>query len=351
MSKETNNPYFGKPGRQFWKKAISEVPPGFLENLSNPQIKINRSTRVSSMGSCFAQRIGQFLESSSFNFTRYEIPILDSESILDTTLVSSANYGNIYTVRHALQLLNRSTGQRKSQIEPWEKNGRWIDPYRSGVTNIGFGSYEELVNDRTKHLNAVLKMFSETEVIIFTLGLTEGWVHKASQDAVPNAPGVIAGSEKIEDFYFHNFSVSEVISDLSRFVKELKTINSKIQIILTVSPVSLKATFENQHVLLSNTYSKSVLRVAAEEVANEFKCVEYFPSFEIIMNPSRRATLFMNDFREVSNLGVQTVMKTFEKYYLSKESSDESAQVEFQSYLEKNNPFQVVCDEDLIQYE
>jgi hypothetical protein len=351
MKTNTINPYFGKPERQFWKSAISEVPPGLVENLVDTQISINRTTRVSSMGSCFAQRIGQFLNSSSFNFVSYETPIIDSESNLNSTHVSSANYGNIYTVRHALQLLKRSLGIQESQIEPWELNGRWFDPYRSGIKRDGFSSIEELNNDQERHLEAVLKMFKDTEVLIFTLGLTECWVHKKSLDVIPSAPGVIAGSEKIDDYFFYNFSVLEIVSDLMEFVQELKEINKNIKIILTVSPVSLKATFENQHILVSNTYSKAVLRSAAGEVAKNLIDVEYFPSFEVITNPTRKMSFFLNDFREVSPSGVRTVMKTFEKMYFVKESSTKTIQNEKVQYYEKDRNFQVVCDEDLIEYE
>ena len=59
-------------------------------------------------------------------------------------------------------------------------------------------------------------------------------------------------------------------------VPDLKRLNPGVRVLLTVSPVPLIATYEPRHVLVSTTYSKSVLRVAAEQVMRRHDWVDFY---------------------------------------------------------------------------
>jgi hypothetical protein len=72
--------------------------------------------------------------------------------------------------------------------------------------------------------------------------------------------------------------------------------------------VPLVATATNSHVLLASTYSKSVLRVAAQQVSSQLQDVTYFPAFEIITGPQAPFEYFERDRRNVSEIGVAEVM-------------------------------------------
>ncbi len=74
----------------------------------------------------------------------------------------------------------------------------------------GLESPEEVLAHRTVHLARVRDMLSTMDMFIFTLGLTEAWVHKASRTVYPTAPGVIAGAYDDQEFEFKNFSFSEI---------------------------------------------------------------------------------------------------------------------------------------------
>ena len=81
---------------------------------------------------------------------------------------------------------------------------------------------------------------------------------------------------------------------------------------LTVSPVPLAATAEpGCHVLAATTYSKAVLRVAAETVWKRFDNVHYFPSYEIVTGAFNRGGYFAPDLRNVLEEGVEHVMRLF----------------------------------------
>jgi hypothetical protein len=64
-------------------------------------------------------------------------------------------------------------------------------------------------------------------------------------------------------------------------------------------------------VLVSTTYSKSVLRVAAETLSRGRDWVEYFPSYEIITGAFNQGRYLEGDLREVNVLGVRHAMRCF----------------------------------------
>jgi hypothetical protein len=97
----------------------------------------------------------------------------------------------------------------------------------------------------------------------------------------------------------------------------MRAINHEIRLVLTVSPVPLIATYEDRHVLVSTTYSKSALRVVAEMIQNSHDGVAYFPSYEIITGPHARSRYYAEDLREVTPAGVAQVMSLFKLHYLT----------------------------------
>src|SRR5436309_8943046 len=141
-------------------------------------------------------------------------------------------------------------------------------------------------------------------VFIFTLGLTEAWVNKKTGRVYPTAPGTIAGDFDPEIHGFKNFTAREIHKDLMRFRNIVHKRNPGVRMILTVSPVPLTATASDHHVLLATTYSKSVLRTVAGELADNHQDVDYFPSYEIIASPWSRGFFYEPGLRAVNIGGV-----------------------------------------------
>jgi hypothetical protein len=109
---------------------------------------------------------------------------------------------------------------------------------------------------------------------------------------------------------FHNFTIDEVRDDLDAMIAEFHSLNKQARIILTVSPVPLVATATDRHVVAATTYSKAVLRVAAEH-ATRHRDVVYFPAYEIVTSSAASNDVFEPDRRTVSKKAVDTVMDAF----------------------------------------
>ena len=159
-----------------------------------------------------------------------------------------------------------------------------IDPFRPGLRYPARSDREfDLLT--TQHLEAVRAAIGVATVFVFTLGLTEAWESAADGAVFPACPGTIAGTFSPVKHRFHNFGVEEVREDLRSSIALLRAHNPGVRVILTVSPVPLVATATDEHVLMATTYSKSVLRAAAGEVATREPSVTYFPAFEIVTGP------------------------------------------------------------------
>ena len=165
--------------------------------------------------------------------------------------------------------------------------------------------------DRAQHLARVREMFETLDLLVFTLGLTEAWVSRGDGAAFPLCPGVAGGSFDPARHQFRNLRTAEVRAQIGEFVEKLRALNPKARLILTVSPVPLAASASGNHVLPATIYSKSALRAAAQEAAEDLEGVFYFPSYEIITGPQARGRFFAEDLREVTEDGVEHVMRVF----------------------------------------
>lgn len=309
------HPYAALPDYAYWRKAVANVAPGTLDPVVRPRFRIRPGDRVATAGSCFAQHISKRLRSGGFRFLAVE-----PGSVADAAAAGeaspgydfSARYGNIYTARQLAQLFDRAFGYFRPLDGAWPlPGGRYCDPFRPRIEPDGFASEAEVARDRRRHLAAVRRMFRGLDVFVFTLGLTECWLSRLDGAAYPVAPGVAGGRYDPARHAFVNFSVAEVVADLGRFLAGLRQVNPAARVILTVSPVPLVATHEERHVLLSTVYSKSVLRVAAQEVRALHDNVEYFPSYELINGPHSSSRYFGEDCRSIRDEGVDHVMRVF----------------------------------------
>lgn len=323
VSKRSNHVYSGLPDFAYWRKAISVQSIDSVDPVVKPRFGLTKSDKIVTAGSCFAQHIARKLTAEGFNYHVVELPPAGtppSEALARGYGTFSARYGNIYTARQLRLLVERSLSMFEPSETAWLRyDGRWVDPYRPQIEPEGYESPEAVLEANKAHLERVASMFAEADVFVFTLGLTETWISKVDGSAFPVAPGVTAGEMDFERYCFVNFTVADVRDDLSTAIRLIRAINPSIRVIVTVSPVPLIATLSSQHVLTANTYSKSTLRAAVEEIKNMYNFVEYFPSYEIITGNYSLGKYFEADNREVNDLGISKVMGLFKKHYFSNE--------------------------------
>ncbi|WP_425041074.1 GSCFA domain-containing protein [Primorskyibacter sp. S187A] len=308
------SPYDDLPPDAFWRNAVSDRAPLDPAGIYAPRFRITKKTRIFTAGSCFAQHLNRNLRDAGYH-------VLDAEplhSALPDDIAArfgyrqfSARMGNIYTLRHMVQLVRECLGEATPSDPVWEKDGRFFDAQRPSVEPQGLPSADDVLAHRAQHLHALRETLPHIDLFVFTMGLTEAWIARSDETIYPTAPGVIAGSYDPETMIFKNFTAAEVLADALALRELLRRENPKMRMLLTVSPVPLTATASGQHVEVATAYSKATLRSVCGRLTQTFRNVDYFPSYEIITSPATRGAYFAPNLRNVSDAGVAAVMSVF----------------------------------------
>ncbi len=344
------NPYRELPDHCFWSRAVTWPSPGHLDPMVG-NVEILPEQNVSTMGSCFAQHLARHMQRIGLTYfvaERAPEGMTPEEAVARNYGVFSARYGNIYTMRQAVQLFDRAFGTFKPRDDVWPRGDGFVDAFRPQIEPEPFGSVSEVRQGAEAHLARVREVFEKSHWLVFTLGLTEAWRSRLDGAIYPVAPGVGGGSFDHEKYEFINLDFDLVQRDLDTFLAQVRRVNATCRVILTVSPVPLIATYEQHHVLVSTTYSKAVLRAVAGEVGRRHDNVVYFPSYEIITSPATSGLYYADDLRQVTDLGVKHVMRVFERHFLPGQQVERPEERQA-ALTELAGSTEVVCDEEMIE--
>lgn len=348
---DQKNPYTDLPKSAFWKTGVTQGNPYSMEEIYKKKFNISSDEKIAAAGSCFAQHISSHLKKNGYDVIDLEPPPPGLPKELHQKFgfsMYSARYGNIYTVRQLLQLAQEAAGEWSPGNFIWRKEGKFYDALRPAVEPYGLDSEEEVLIHRQFHVSRVKEMLENLSVFIFTLGLTEMWVHKRSGTVYPTAPGTLSGEFDANLYEFKNAKFGEIVSDFKQFKMMLTKIRKKrpFKILLTVSPVPLTATASGKHVLLSSVFSKSTLRSVAGHLSDEDSDIDYFPSYEIVTNPRLHSTAFTHNLRSVRNETVDIVMRHFFNEHPAVERRIEKSTSDISSHTTQE---EIQCEEVLME--
>ncbi|GBU19922.1 MULTISPECIES: GSCFA domain-containing protein [Methylobacterium] len=349
-----SNPYSDLPAERFWRKVVTNVPPFAVDPRPAAPFAIGLADKVATGGSCFAQRVAEALREAGFNYYVTETAPEGTNAAEASERqfgTFSARYGNLYYTRQFVQLFDRAYGRFEPELKAWEReDGRFVDPFRPTVEPDGFASEAEVVAARDAHLAEVRHLFETLDVFVLTLGLTEGWRWRGDGAALPLAPGVAGGTFDPALYECVNAGAAELIGDLRGFLDRLWSVNPAARVIFTVSPVPMIATYMNRHVMVSNSYSKSVLRVAAGEVCD---CGDprlvYFPAYDIVTSNVNAGRYYNEDQRTINDAGVRHVMRSFLATFAPDRMAPAPARAAADISAEFEDTAGVICDEEQIE--
>jgi len=285
---KAGTPYSSLPDSAYWGRLMKRLRQEGGDASSLGEKFILDSDRVVSFGSCFALNIIPHLLSRGIEYCKgrdhfCEFPdlyALDSFSYSEY----SCSYGNVYTARQAIQLFGDPHDQAlldyQNASQPIDGQGL-LDLRRPGYPWLA-KTKDDFIAKRLYHRAAFVEVISQCTLVIFTIGLTEAWLDKASGACFPVCPGTIAGYFSPDRHFFHDFTEGEIFEDLHQLKRLISEINPDARLLLTVSPVPLVATMQGSNILEANYNSKSRLLLACRRAALEIQDVHYFPSFELV---------------------------------------------------------------------
>lgn len=347
------NPYSTLEEQAFWSPAVAKRHMLDVTGLWRAPYPIHRTSRIATFGSCFAQHFSKALVAKHYSW-------LDAEPAPEGMApevasrfgygVFSARTGNIYTTSLLLQWTKWALGHAVPPDITWEKDGRFYDPFRPAIEPDGFASPEEALTSRRSTIAAFRTALLNSNIFVFTLGLTESWWDRAGGFEYPMCPGTVAGTYDAAQHEFRNQDYSLVRRNLMEAIHLIREARQKgPRFLLTVSPVPLTATNSGKHVLVATMESKSILRAVAGNVAQSVAGISYFPSYEIINSPVFRGSFFEPNMRSVNQSGVNHVMQTF---FAGLGEAEKAPQRSANTRPKRQPPARksddVVCEEELL---
>jgi hypothetical protein len=105
-------------------------------------------------------------------------------------------------------------------------------------------------------------------------------------------------------------AVDEIVDSFSNLHAHLLSLNPRLRVILTVSPVR-----HQRDGLENNSVSKAVLRLACHRITTGFAGIDYFPACEIMMDELRDYRYYAGDLLHPSPEAEQYIWEKFQDRY------------------------------------
>jgi hypothetical protein len=279
----------------------------------NPKFKLRRDDKFYAIGSCFARGLenalakhGIAVESAAPEFARLQAANKEVSGLGFT------NKYNTYSILNELRWALDPDAEfpRDSIVRLTETT--WDDPHTTPT--LEFADLEETL-ERRALMRAVTKRIANCRAVILTLGLAEVW-RDVKTDVFVNRTPIPSFLKTDPDRYeFHLTGFAQNMANLEAIHSLLTQYGHPgVHIVVTVSPVPLMNTFSTMDIVVANTWAKSLLRTVAQEWATAHSNVDYFPSYEIVLN-SDRSAVWETDLRHVKGAGAQHVMELFLRNY------------------------------------
>lgn len=265
--------------------------------------QIDYSSKILLLGSCFSENIGGKFD--YFKFQNLQNP-----------------FGIIFNPVSIENLVVRAIeNQTFSEEDIFQHNDTWKC----------FEAHSELSSlDKTeflKKLNAALQtlreaLFSSTH-IIFTFGTS--WVYRN----VGNAE-IVANCHKVpqQNFTKELLSIEAISKSIQNIFNPISEINPRAIIINTVSPVRhIKDGFAENS--LSKAHLLSVIHKTIQQPSTINQQLDYFPSFEIMMDELRDYRFYAEDMLHPNKTAIEIIWQKFSEVWIS--SKTDSTQKEITS--------------------
>ena len=241
------------------------------------------------IGSCFATMLGKRLEDRKYNL-----------------IVNP--FGTIFNPLSIFSLIENSIiDAEPSKEESVYYQNQFIHyKYHSSISAV---SQNELIS----HIKGIHKLtgsyLKECTHLFITLGTAYAYEHIELQQIVANChkqPSTLF-TKRLLDLAVMEASFEEIYHRLIE-------LNPQINIILTVSPVR-----HTKDGIPENQLSKSLLRVLVNKLVQKWANVNYFPSYELMMDDLRDYRFYKEDMIHPTEQAENYIYEKFEEAHIGEE--------------------------------
>lgn len=268
-------------------------------------IRIDWKSNVAFIGSCFAENI-------SHKFT-------------DLCFRTAVNpFGIVYNPLSVANMLERIANKKLYTADEifFDGENYYCWDFHGSFSSKDSNLCLQQMNGAVESAHAFLQ---KADVVFMTLGSAFCYFLQESGTVVSNCH-----RQNANLFRRELVSVERIVFALESAVQSLQTLNPQVRIVLTVSP--LRHFKDGAH---GNQLSKATLLLGANSVANTFKNVEYFPSYEIAMDELRDYRFYAADMIHLSSTTEDYIFEKCGESYFSEETRRNLSRVE--SFLKLSN--------------
>jgi hypothetical protein len=257
-------------------------------HISKSNISIDFQSYIFTIGSCFAENIGETLFNNKFNCFINPLGILFHPLAIERnldTIIKNKNLDEKDIIFHNNQYLSLHT--------------------HSSINKINKEDF--IKNYNSLQLKGHLFLKNATHIII-TYGTSWVYEYLKTNEIVANCHKIPA-----TEFKKKILDIDEIMKSIENSIQILQEFNPNIQIIFTISPVRhLKDGF------MENTLSKSHLVAALHKIIKSYsKICTIFPAYEIMMDELRDYRFYKNDYLHPNELAIQYIWEKFSNLYFS----------------------------------
>ncbi len=272
---------------------ITEI---ILQKQKNHQIDYN--SKLFLLGSCFSENIGNKLDYYKFQSQQNPFGILFHPKAIERVITNAINQ------------------KEYTEDDIFFHNERWH--CFEAHSNLSATNKEDLLSNLNNSISITNKKLLNSTHIVITLGTS--WVYREI-----TSDKIVANCHKIpqKKFLKEILTIDEIAESLEAIISLAKSINSKVNILFTASPVRhIKDGF------IENQQSKAHLIAAIHQIIEPRKNSFYFPSYEIMMDELRDYRFYNEDMIHPNKTAINYIWEKFSDVWLSESTKETMKKVE-----------------------
>ncbi len=260
-------------------------------NIAPVENKINLKDKVYSIGSCFAVNTGEKLNTYKFGILVNPFGVV---------------FNPISVFRSIAMCLDEEPLDKASFIRQ-----QGIFQHFDLHSDVSAEEKDDLIRNFEERKELAKQHLIDSRIILITFGTAVVYEWKKTGRIVANCHKIPA-----EEFEKRLLDVDEIVRGFNALYRMILKYNSRARFVLSVSPV--------RHIrdgFVTNSVSKSILRLSAEKIVNQFDHVSYFPSFEIMMDDLRDYRFYDRDMLHPSQEGIDYIWQQFKLTYFDDQTN------------------------------
>ncbi|WP_439152575.1 GSCFA domain-containing protein [Winogradskyella sp.] len=252
--------------------------------------QIDYNSKVLLLGSCFSENIGKKFDYFKLQSSTNPFGILFHPLAIENLIVRAINKD--YYIAEELHFVN----------EQW----CCLDAH----SRLNEVSKDDLFSELNTQLDHTNKKLHKASHLVITLGTA--WVYRYIE-----TDKIVANCHKIpqKKFLKQLLSVDDITQSLEAIITLVRSVNPKVNFLFTISPVRhLKDGF------VENNRSKSHLLSSIHQIVDSKNQIDYFPSYEILMDELRDYRFYKTDMVHPNQQAIDYIWNKFSSVWLTEEA-------------------------------